>query len=81
MNGLNLDPGLRQAYTQQTHQRLLVESTNARLAKSIKTRNPDRKKAIQFSLVGKLKVIGQIIQDSGSDIVYVIKAKNGTMAA
>ena len=51
MTGLNLDPGLRQAYTQQTHQRLLVESTHARLAKSIKTRNPDRKKAIQFSLI------------------------------
>ncbi len=49
MNGLNLDPGLRQAFTQQTHQRLLAESTHARLAKSVKTKNPGLRDAKQFS--------------------------------
>ncbi len=58
MNGLNFDPGVRQAFTWQTHQRLLAESTNARLAKSVKTKNPGLRDAKQFSLAAKFKIAG-----------------------
>jgi hypothetical protein len=81
MNNLNFDPGLRQAFTRQTHQRLLTESTSARLAKSVKTKNPGLSDAKQFSLVAKLKIIGQLMRESGSDIITIVRAKNDTLNA
>jgi hypothetical protein len=81
MNGLNLDPGLRQAFTQQTHQRLLAESTHARLAKSVKTKNSGPRDAKQFSLAEKIKVIGQLMWETGSDIITIVRAKNDTLSA
>jgi hypothetical protein len=81
MNGLNLDPGLRQAFSQQTHQRLLAESTNARLAKSVKTKNPGLRDAKQFSLAAKIKVVGQLIRETSSDIITIMRAKNDTLNA
>jgi len=81
MNGLNYDPGLRQAFTRQTHQRLLAESTNTRLAKSVKTKNPGLKDAKQFSLVAKFRIIGQLMRETGSDIITIVRAKNDTLSA
>ncbi len=79
MNNLNFDPGLRHAFTKQTHQRLLTESTNARLAKSVKTKNPDIKDAMQFSFVEKLKIIGQLTWETGAEIVTILRANSNTL--
>ena len=75
MNNLNFDPGLRQAFTRQTHQRLLAESTSARLAKSVKTKNPGLRDAKQFSLAAKFKIIGQLMRETGSEIITIMRAK------
>ena len=79
MDGLNLDPGLRKAYNQQTHQRLIAESTFARLTKSANNQDSSQKEAFQLSFLGKLKAIGQIIKESGSNIITVIRANNDTV--
>ncbi len=81
MNNLNFDPGLRQAFNRQTHQCLLAESTNARLANSVKTKNPGQRDAKQFSLVTKFKVVGQLMRETGSDIITILRAKNDTLKA
>ena len=81
MNNLKFDPGLRQAFNRQTHQRLLAESTNARQAKSVKTKNPGQRDAKQFSLVAKFKVVGQLMRETGSDIITILRAKNDTLKA
>ena len=81
MNNLNFDPGLRQAFNRQTHQRLLAESTNFRLAKSVKTKNPGLRDAKQFSLVAKSKIVGQLIRETGSDIITIMRAKIDTLNA
>ena len=81
MNGLNFDPGLRQAFTQQTHQRLLAESTYARLAKNVRTKNPGIRNVKQFSLVAKFRIIGQLMRETGSDIITIVRAKNDTLNA
>jgi hypothetical protein len=81
MDGLNLDPGLRKAYNQQTHQRLIAESARARLIESAKNQDPSQNEVIQYSMVEKLKAIGQIVRESGSNIITVIRAKNETINA
>ena len=81
MDGLNLDPGLRQAYTKQTEQRLLAESTHARIAKSAMNKKPAPRKVVQFSLGGKIRAIGQIIRDTGSEIMTVIRNPNNPAEA
>jgi hypothetical protein len=81
MNNLNFDPGLRQAFTRQTHQRLLAQSTHARLAKSVNIKNRGLRDAKQFSLAAKFKIIGQLIRESGSDIITIMRAKNDTLNA
>ncbi len=78
MNSLNLDPGLRQAFTQQTHQRLLAESTQARSAKSATTRNKYHYELKEYSLRSKIRVIAQIIQDAGSIIAIILRASNNS---
>jgi hypothetical protein len=74
MNGLSFDPGLRQAFAQQTHQRLLDESTYARLAKSVKTKNPGLGEAKQLPFAVKFKIVGQLMRETGSDIITIIRA-------
>ena len=81
MNRLNLDPGLRQAFTQQTYQRLLAESTHARSAKSATTRNKYHYELKEYSLRSKIKVIAQIIQDAGSIIAIILRASNNSANA
>jgi hypothetical protein len=76
MNELNLDPGLRQAFNQQTHQRLIAEANHARMAKSVRTKNPDLSEEKQYSLRAKIKDIGQIIRESGSTIVTILKTSS-----
>ena len=81
MNGLNLDPGLRHAYTMQTQQRLLAESTHARMIKSVKGQKPARIELKQITLGGKLRAIGRIIRDSSTAIATVIRASAGPAKA
>jgi hypothetical protein len=81
MDGLNLDPGLRQAYTKQTEQRFLAEANNARMLKSVKNKKPGPRKFKQFTFSGKLKAIGQIIRSSGSEIMSVIRTTSGPAKA
>ena len=81
MNGINFDPGLRQAFTQQTHQRLMAESTNARLAKSVTMKNKNRYELKEYTLLAKIKVISQVIQDATSIIVTILKASSNSANA
>ena len=81
MNGLNFDPGLRQAFTQQTHQRLMAESTHARMAKSLTMKNKDRYELKEYTLLAKIKVISQVIQDATSIIVTILKANRNSANA
>jgi hypothetical protein len=81
MNRLNLDPGLRQAFTQQTYQRLLAESTHARAAKSATTRKKYHYELKEYSLRSKIRLIAQIIQDAGSIIAIILRASNNSVNA
>jgi len=81
MSGINLDPGLRQAFTQQTRQRLLTESTNARLAKCVIKDNPALNGVQKYTLQMKIKIIAQVIQEAGSTIITVLKANNSSANA
>ncbi len=81
MDGLNLDPGLRQAYTKQTQQRFLTEANNARLLKSVKTQESSPRELKRYTFGGKLRAIGQIIRDTSADIVSVIRAGDSTANA
>ena len=79
MNGINLDPGLRQSFNQQTHQRLLAESTQARMAKSVKTEDPAPRKVRLYSRIEKIKDIGQVIRETGSTIMTIMRTENGPL--
>jgi hypothetical protein len=81
MNGLNLDPGLRQAFNQQTHQRLLTEATRSRMAKCVLAEVPDTGKDERLPLRWKIKVIAQIIQEAGSTIFSIARAKDSSLNA
>ncbi len=81
MNNLNFDPGLRKAFSEQTHQRLLTESNQARLAKSIRTEKPDLRKLKSYSLTTKLKIIGQLMRETGENIITVVKASEDALNA
>lgn len=76
MNNLNLDPGLRQAFTQQTHQRLLSESNRARLVKSVPPKTRQEYKVKQYSLRLKISHIAQVIQEAGSTIATILRASS-----
>lgn len=81
MNGLNYDPGLRQAFSQQTRQRLLSEASNARLSGSLPTDGPEHQETRRYNLALKIKVISEIIKDSGSAILMVMRANRDTLNA
>ncbi len=81
MNNLNFDPGLRKAFSEQTHKRLLTESNQVRLAKSIRTEKPDLRKLKTYSLVAKLKIIGQLVRETGENIVTVVRASEDALNA
>jgi len=76
MNGINFDPGLRQAFTEQTYQRLLTESTQSRMAKSVTTKGHDRSEVKQYTLRLKIKVIAQVIKEAGLTIVTILRASS-----
>lgn len=81
MNGLNYDPGLRQALDLQSRQRLLAESANARLVKSISSEDPSPNEAKRYKLGLKIKSIGEIIRQTGSAILLILKANKDTLNA
>ena len=74
MNSLNLDPGLRKAFTQQTYQRLLTESTQAYRAKLVTQKSNDRLELRLELLWLKLKIVAQVLQDAVSIIHAIMKA-------
>lgn len=76
MNSLNLDPGLQKAFTQQTYQRLLTESTQAYRAKLVSKKSNDPLE-VRFELLWlKLKIVAQVLQDAASIIHSIMKAGN-----
>lgn len=81
MNGLNYDPGLRQAFSQQTRQRLLSEANSVRLAQNDFAEDANLKETRRFNLTLKIKVIGEIIKDTGSAILNLMKATGDTLNA
>ena len=74
MNGINLDPGLRQAFTQQTNQRLLTEAKRARMAKCVITDEVHTNQGNHLTLRLKIKIIVQIIQEAAATIVTIIRS-------
>ena len=74
MNNLNLDPGLRKAFTQQTYERLLSESTQARRANSVTKKDQNHFEGKLFCLKCKIEVISQVIQDAAVIIASVMRA-------
>jgi len=76
MNGTNFDPGLRHAFTQQTYQRLISESNQARMAKSVITKDPVPSERKQFTLRMKVRIIAQVMREAGSTIVTILKASS-----
>lgn len=74
MDRMYFDPGLQQAYIKHTHQRLLDESTQTRISKSVNNEKSDRKEVNLLSIGEKLSVIGQLIRDTGREIISVIRA-------
>ena len=81
MNNLNFDPGLRKAFSQQTHQRLLAESNQAHLIKSINTEKPESRKLKRYSLIAKLKIIGLLVRETGANIITVMRANEDALNA
>ncbi len=76
MNGTSYDPGLRHAFTQQTYQRLISESNQARMAKSVITEDSPPSVKKQFTLRMKVRIIAQVIHEAGSTIVTILKASS-----
>lgn len=81
MNGLNYDPGLRQAFSQQTRQRLLSEANNARFSRSLNPAENDRKETRRYNLALKIKVVSEIIKESGSAILMILRANRDSLNA
>jgi hypothetical protein len=76
MNSLNLEPGLRKAFNNQTHQRLLAESTQARLVKSVSPENKHRIQLKQYPWRLKIKHISTVLQDAASAIITIMRASS-----
>jgi hypothetical protein len=76
MNGTSYDPGLRHAFTQQTYQRLISESNQARMAKSVITEDSPPSVKKQFTLRMKVRIIAQVIHEADSTIVTILKASS-----
>ena len=81
MNGINLDPGLRQALAQQIFERLLAEANKARLIKSVSPGNSGAKEVRGLSLVSSIKSVRDLISDTRSSILIALRAKNDTASA
>jgi hypothetical protein len=81
MNSLNLDPNLRQAFTQQTQQRLLAEAKRARLVKNLTPKYQVHFELKQYSLGAKIKIITWVIQDAGSIIATILRASSNSANA
>lgn len=81
MNRLNLDPGLRQAFTQQTQQRLLAEASRARLVKNLTPKYQVHFELKQYSLVAKIKIITCVIQDAASIIASILRSSRNSANA
>ena len=76
MNSLNLEPGLRNAFNKQTNQRLLAESTQARMVKSIHPENKHRVQLEQYPWRLKIKHIASVLQDAVSAIITIMRASS-----
>jgi len=81
MNGLNYDTGLRQAFSQQTRQRLLSEANSVRLAQSVSTEKADLKETRRYNLALKIKVIRELTKETGSAILNLMKANRDSLNA
>ncbi|UCD98820.1 MAG: hypothetical protein JSV42_18060 [Chloroflexota bacterium] len=79
MNNLNYDPGLRQAFNRQTHERLLAESANARVVKSVKTEDLGREVTPKVSISEKIRIIGQTLREVGSNFITSLRADSDIM--
>jgi len=51
------------------------------MAKSVTTKDHDRREVKQFTLRMKIKVIAQVIQEAGSTIVTILKASSSSVNA
>jgi len=81
MNSLNLDHDLRKAFNQQTYQRLLAESSQARSLNSVSKRDKYRHELKQYSLRSKIRIVSQVVHDAASIIGTILKARSNSANA
>jgi hypothetical protein len=81
MNGLNYDPGLRNAITQQHRERLLRESNQIRLLKNIPDEAPEPNRTPGISLSERIKPILGRVRDTGKAILIALGARNESLNA
>lgn len=81
MNGLNYDPGLRNAITQQHRERLLRESNQIRLLKSVPDETPEPSRTPGISLAERIKPILGRVSDTGKAILIALGARNESLNA
>ena len=74
MNSLNLEPGLRKAFNKQTHQRLLAESAQARLVRSVRSETKHRVEVKRYPLRLKIKDIAHVLKYAASAIITIMRA-------
>ena len=81
MNGLNYDPGLRKAITQQHFERRFAESENARLI-SISSEEKAAPKEIKgLNLIQIIKSMSGRISQSDSSLLLALRAKSDPLNA
>ena len=81
MNGLYYDPGLRQEIIKQHHERLIHETNQARLIKSISSDDPKPIEAKRLNLVQKIKPLLERVSVTGKAILIALKARNESLSA
>jgi hypothetical protein len=81
MNGINLDPVLRQTLAQQEYERLRAEANKARLIKRVSLENAGPKEDRGLSLVSSIKSVRERISDTGASILIALRAKEDTASA
>lgn len=81
MNGINLDPVLRQTLAQQEYERLRAEANKARLIKQISLENSGDEEIRGLNLASSIKSVRELISDTGASILIALRAKKDTASA
>lgn len=81
MNGLNYDPGLRNAITQQHRERLLHESNQIRLLKSIPNEESKPNREPRAPQARRINPLLERVSEIGKAILIALGARNESLNA